>query len=133
MKRWAGIVLGLAVIAIAGVVAWYRNQPGEADYIAAAQNGAAVGQRTNLSVLGEACETVEWVYSRGEDGKHLVTARGHLKHGDRSVEVKWEVTLLRDGNAKVSLAKPISAVVGGEDIQPPSAFPAKIAPATPDK
>jgi len=80
-------------------------------------------------VYPEACVSVEWRYCRGEGGKHLVTASGHLKHGDRPIEVKWESTMHTDKNSHVSVAKPVSASEDREDIKLPSAFPGKIAEA----
>jgi hypothetical protein len=136
MKRWSGIILVCALLAGIGVFAWYRAQPGPEEYIAAAQNAAhnaANGQRTNSRILGESCGPVEWRYSRSNEGQHMVTATGSLKEGGRLVEVRWEVTILRDGNSKVSVANPVSATLDGVDIQPPSAFPGKITAAAPGK
>jgi len=133
MKRWSGIILACALLAGIGVLLWYRAQPRADDYITAAQNGTAEGQRTNSRLLGDCCGPVEWRYSRGDAGQHMVTATGSLKDGGPSVAVRWEVTILRDGNTRVSVAKPVSATVGGVDIQPPSAFPDKITAAAPGK
>src|SRR5262249_37871128 len=131
--RLAVILLVCVLLAGVGVIVWYRGQPGPEEYIAAAQGVAAEGQRTNSRVLGDACGSVEWRYSRSQDGQHLVTASGNLKEDGRPVGVRWQVPILRNGNSKVSVAKPVSATVGGEDIQPPSAFPGKIAPAASGK
>jgi hypothetical protein len=134
MSKRTSIMVGTCFVvslAIAAYFIWVRALFAPADYIAAAQLATERGSPTNAKTLMDACGTVEWRYSKAEDGKHLVEATGSLKDGGKPVVVRWEVTIIRDGNARVSLAQPVFASVGGEEIQPAKAYPDKLkAPAS---
>jgi hypothetical protein len=130
MSRSVTILVGVGIGAVLTVVAniiWFRSVFEPADYIAAAQVWSERGSPTNVKMLTDACGQVEWRHSKAEDGKHIVEATGSLKDGGKPVVVRWEVTIIRDGNARVSLAQPVFASIGGEELQPASAYPGKLA------
>jgi hypothetical protein len=127
MKQWRGtilmLVLLIALLSGLSYYNWYRNRLTPADYITAAQTVSAPGlKKTNMQFLGECCGTVNWQHSRSQDGKELVEATGNLKNGGQPVVVRWEVTILRDRNAKVWIANPVFASVAGREIEPPKDF-----------
>jgi hypothetical protein len=127
MKQWRGtILLLLLLIALLGGLSyfnWYRNRLTPADYIVAAQAVSVPGGKiTNMQFLLDCCGTVEWRHSRSEDGRELVEATGNLKDGGQPVVIRWEVTILRDRNAKTWIANPVFASVAGREIEPAKDF-----------
>jgi hypothetical protein len=137
MKKWRGTILLsiLLVVVIAGLayIEWYRRQPTPAEYITVAQTVTTGGGKSNSQVLSDYCGQVEWKHSRSAGGQELVEATGTLKDSGRPVVVRWQVTILQDRKAKVSIANPVFASVGGQEIEPPTAFVTKLGEATVDK
>jgi hypothetical protein len=128
-RRTVYVLLAVGVLAVAALLVyriWFRSEFGPAEYLAAAQQGSAVGSKSNARVLLDACGTVEWKYLKSEGNKDLVEASGTLKSGGRPVVVRWEVRILRDGNTIVSVATPVFASVGGEEVQAVREYPSKL-------
>jgi hypothetical protein len=128
VRRTAGLILAIGVVAVGTFV--YRNWSrrfGPGDYVEAAQQATVAEKKSNLSVLTDACESVQWQHSKTDEGKHVVEAAGALKKGGRSVVVRWEVTIVRDRNLTVQVANPVFASVGGEEVQPAKDYPSKLA------